>query len=172
MGRSFLFDPVSHILFISPNNPFKAIIYIQMEKIFNDSLTYRQETVNSLLYSLMLQWFNAIHNTRPTDARIIQIIKEMENYPERRISYETWCEKCGLQRSYFYTLFKKETGMSPNDYLIQIRMKKATVLLQESKRLITSVADELGYTTVHFFSRQFTAHYGVSPSQYRSHGAM
>lgn len=59
--------------------------------------------------------------------------------------------------------------MSPNDYLIQIRMKKATVLLQESKRSITSVAEELGYTTIHFFTRQFTSHYGVSPSHYRSH---
>ena len=57
--------------------PFPQLIELfkQMEKIFNDSLYYRQETVNSLFYSFLLRWYNAIHYARPTDARIIQIIK-------------------------------------------------------------------------------------------------
>ncbi len=127
--------------------------------------------MNSLLYSWFLQWYNVLHYSRPTDKRIIRLIQEMEHNPELRLSNAEWHEKCGLQRSRFYTLFKRETGFSPNDYLIQVRMKKATMLLQESNRSISSIADELGYASLHYFTRQFTAYFGISPGRYRMEGA-
>lgn len=143
----------------------------QMDKLFSQLQHYRLESVNALFYSWLLQWFNVLHYSRPSDKRIIRLVQEMERHPELHLSSKEWHEKCGLQRSYFHTLFKKETGLTPNDYLIQIRMKKSTMLLQESNRSITSISAELGYSTVHYFTRQFTDHFGISPSRYRIEGA-
>lgn len=141
-----------------------------IDKLFGQLQHYRTEAVNSVFYSWLLQWHNVLHDSCPTDKRIIRLLREMELHPELRLSNEEWSSKCGLQPSFFYSLFKRETGMSPNDYQIQLRMKKATTLLQETNRSITSIAEELGFSSMHYFTRQFTEQYGVSPSRYRIEG--
>jgi AraC family transcriptional activator of mtrCDE len=139
----------------------------QIDKMFNHIQFYRSESVNSLFYSWLLQWYNAVRYAHPTDRRIISMVQEMEQHPEFHHDNKEWCEKLGLQRSYFHALFKKETGLTPNQYLIQIRMKKSALLLQGNNRSITSISEELGYASVHYFTRQFTNYFGVSPSRYR-----
>lgn len=152
--------------------PFTQLVDLceKIDKLFNQAKIYRQEIVDSLFRSWLLQWYNALHQTRTVDPRIIRLIEQMHAYPERRMNEEKWCRQSGLQRSRFYALFKKETGLSPGEYLIQLRMEKAATLLQESSRSVTSIAEELGYSSVHYFTRQFTLHYGVAPRYYRIHG--
>jgi AraC-like DNA-binding protein len=143
-------------------------IFIQIQHVCDQSVYYRMETINSLLYTWMLQWFNAIHAPRATDKRIIQITREIEQHPEKHTRYEAWCDKCGLQKSYFYKLFKNETGLTPKAYLLKVKMKKASALLLESNKSITAIAEELGYPTIHYFSKQFHIYYRTTPSAYRN----
>ncbi|RXZ76704.1 AraC family transcriptional regulator [Paenibacillaceae bacterium] len=140
---------------------------MQIQQIYDNTLHYRTETVNSAFYTWLLQWYNILCAPRPTDKRIIQMLEQLEREPERYTSYEAWCRQFGLQKSHFFKLFKKETGLSPKACILKIKMKKAAALLIESHGSITAIAEELGYASIHYFSRQFRAVYGVSPSEFR-----
>ncbi|MFD0616019.1 helix-turn-helix transcriptional regulator [Paenibacillus sp. GCM10027629] len=67
----------------------------------------------------------------------------------------------------FHDLFRKMTGLPPKAYVNRIKMQRAAAALLESNRSVTHIAETLGYSTIHHFTRHFTAYYGISPTQYR-----
>jgi AraC-like DNA-binding protein len=136
-------------------------------KAYDESRYYRNEAVNSLLYAWLLGWYNAIHTRRPTDYRIVRLLAHLEIRPERGEPVEAWWKMCGLKRTYFHELFLRETGLTPKAYHHKLLMKRAANLLQESSLSVTDVAEKLGYSSIHPFTRHFGAYYGVSPRQYR-----
>ena len=73
----------------------------------------------------------------------------------------------GLHRSYFSTLFKKHYGVSPQEYLIRVRMDKARLLLGEGTISVADIARTVGYEDPLLFSRIFRKAVGISPSDYR-----
>jgi len=73
-----------------------------------------------------------------------------------------------LSLDYFSRLFHRTHARSPRQWLVQERLFYAVVLLQETPLRIGQIAQRLGYTNPHLFSRQFNAHFGRSPRAYRS----
>ena len=72
-----------------------------------------------------------------------------------------------INRSYLYTLFQKEIGMSPQQYLTAFRIAKAVELLQLTSLPIESIAISCGYSDPLVFSKAFHQEKGVSPSKFR-----
>lgn len=72
-----------------------------------------------------------------------------------------------LSPDYFTRCFRRTFGLAPRRYLLEERMRLASVRLLESNASISQIARDLGYEDIFSFSRQFKAVQGVSPSQYR-----
>ncbi len=70
-----------------------------------------------------------------------------------------------LDRCYFSVAFKKHTGMSPAQFLLNHRMQVATEMLNERLKIAT-VAHSVGYNDTFVFSKAFKRHFGISPKQY------
>ncbi|WP_310601824.1 AraC family transcriptional regulator [Anaerosporobacter sp.] len=97
--------------------------------------------------------------------RIINYLNE--NY-EQRISLEQIAHNMYLSPVYISKIFKEETGESPINYLIKIRLEKAKELLQVSNSgSIKNVAKQVGYEDVYHFSKLFKKYYGISPMYYK-----
>jgi len=75
---------------------------------------------------------------------------------------------CGLDRSYFGKLFKREIGQSPQTFLITYRMIKATDMLLQTDLPISEIGQQVGYENQMHFSRAFKKYYGLSPLQWRN----
>lgn len=96
--------------------------------------------------------------------KIIQYLNE--NYA-CKISLDQIAQNLYLSPVYISKLFKEETGESPINYLIKIRLDKAKELLeQEEHGSIKSVATLVGYEDVYHFSKLFKKYYGISPLNY------
>lgn len=97
--------------------------------------------------------------------RIINYLNE--NY-EQKISLEQIAHNMYLSPVYISKIFKEETGESPINYLIKIRLEKAKeILLNSEGGSIKSIANQVGYDDVYHFSKLFKKYYGISPLYYK-----
>jgi len=83
------------------------------------------------------------------------------------INVASIADMLAINRSYFFRIFKAETGLSPVQYLNNFRIMKAKQLLIESTMPVSQVALATGFTTPSAFYRMFNLKFGMSPSQYR-----
>ena len=63
-------------------------------------------------------------------------------------------------------LFRSKVGKGPIDYLICLRVEKAKLLIRKGELNISQVAEMLGFSSLHYFSRVFKRATGMSPSEY------
>ena len=77
-------------------------------------------------------------------------------------------EHVNLSRSYLYKMFIKNLKISPQKYLINLRMYKATLLLKNTKLPIGEVASNVGYSDSLLFSKTFSKYFSMSPLNYRN----
>jgi AraC family transcriptional regulator, arabinose operon regulatory protein len=76
--------------------------------------------------------------------------------------------QCGLSESRFAHLFTDQLGMTPVEYRELQRMNKAKQLLERSSFSIKEIAAMIGFESPFYFSRRFSLHSNLSPSEYRS----
>jgi len=86
----------------------------------------------------------------------------------RAIELNTLAATACLSKYHFLRLFKLAYGLSPHQYIQQLRLEKAKQLLQDGSLAINDIADTLGFENSQSFSRLFFQRAGVYPSQYRA----
>lgn len=99
-------------------------------------------------------------------------IKEALNFIEQNfqndISIEQIAAFCGLNRTYFGRIFKDTVGKSPQQFLLNYRMAKASELLKLTELSVSDIGNAVGYPNQLHFSRAFKNVYGVSPREWRN----
>lgn len=73
----------------------------------------------------------------------------------------------GLSRSYFSAIFKQSEGVSPQEFIVDLRLRKAGELIAERGYRPGEAAAACGYTDVFNFSKMFKRKFGVPPGRYR-----
>lgn len=72
----------------------------------------------------------------------------------------------GMSRTAYYNKMKELTGLSPVEFIRQLRIKKALLLMEDGGYTITEVAYMTGFNDPKYFSRCFKAEMGMSPTAY------
>jgi len=99
--------------------------------------------------------------------RIANAVSHIEEHYDETLSLEKLTEVAHLSKSSLTRCFQQALGVSPIEYLIQLRVRKAADLLRSSDTKIIGVAFTVGFTDGNYFARQFRRIMGVSPSEYR-----
>lgn len=84
-----------------------------------------------------------------------------------RLTVSVLARNVNCSESHFSRLFKQETGLSPLEYLIRIRIDKAKILLSRTDKNATEIALECGFASASHFSGTFHKITGINPLQYR-----
>lgn len=86
-------------------------------------------------------------------------------YDREDLSVQSIALRLGLDRSYFSNLFHSKTGLSPRQYLAQLRLERAADMLVRGYPPAIAGAS-CGFSELAYFSRRFKAHFGCSPRTY------
>jgi len=101
------------------------------------------------------------------DLRVEIVIDFMNANLQRSISLEELADAAYLSPSHFSHLFKSQTGLSPGQYLINLRMEKARHLLTTSLLSIKEIMALVGCDTRSNFLNHFRTHFDCTPTEYR-----
>jgi two-component system, response regulator YesN len=101
-------------------------------------------------------------------SRPVRMIKEYigEHYSEN-ITLNDIADIVFLNPAYLSAMFKKETGQTLTQYLIDVRIDKAKEMLRNPERTIGEIACMVGYQDERHFSKLFSKMTGVKPTEYR-----
>lgn len=89
-----------------------------------------------------------------------------DHIASKDLSIDDFARHLGMSRTSYYHRMKELTGLSPVEFIKQIRIKKALRLLKNDQLSITEVAYEVGFSDPKYFSRCFKAEMGMAPSAY------
>ena len=83
------------------------------------------------------------------------------------LSIDELARLCHLSTSSFKRKFTETFNTSPKKYISQKKVEKAAALLKKDSSRVSEIAYDVGFDSLATFNRNFTATYGLSPSEYR-----
>lgn len=89
------------------------------------------------------------------------------NYDNETFGCPELCESLKMSRSQVHRKLITELNLSTSDFIKQIRLEKAKMLLMQTNHPINEIAYKVGYSDANYFSRSFSRLYGFPPSQCR-----
>jgi YesN/AraC family two-component response regulator len=138
----------------------------------NAQLINSAETWEQFRYSLLSQAGTIFDSIQPLSetarlaARVMFIIRL--NYQDSGLYIPFICDKLHSSRSKTCGDFKKETGKTINEAILQFRLDRACKLLKNPRAVIADIAAETGFTDQNYFTRSFKQVFGITPSSYRA----
>lgn len=139
-----------------------AIITLDEKGILSLSL-WQQELTRSFVQVSKLH----LESQHKDNNVIFEIASFLEKHYHEDISLADIASRFYLSREYISRKFKQEFEVNLSDYLGQIRMSKAKVLLCNPNLRISQVADMVGYQDEKYFSKVFKKMSGMTPNEYR-----
>ncbi len=98
---------------------------------------------------------------------IVRAIMYIDNNLLGRLKLDDIAREAGMSKFHFCRSFKKNVGITPMQYVLTMRLKKAMALLQEKQKSISTIAAESGFDDIGEFNKQFKKTYGLPPSAFR-----
>ena len=99
---------------------------------------------------------------------VIEVQKYINrNYHNEDLSISEVANGLGVSQTYLTRLFKRELKMTFADYLTNVRIKNAIILMRDPSLKLYEIAEMIGYSTEHYFSNVFKKQVGISPEDYK-----
>ncbi len=102
-----------------------------------------------------------------TDSRVNQVLTAIHADPANDWSVESLGQLVNMSRSSFSNRFTELASMTPLQYVIFVRLQKASRLLTETSTPLITVAESVGYRSEAAFSQAFKKQYGMRPGEFR-----
>lgn len=135
----------------------KAQTYLLLKHLIEN---HSVESLDDTIYQKRLKKLSALN-------KVISFINA--NYAEN-ITTKSLAELIHMSEGHFCNVFKSATGVSANEYMMNVRIKKAKRLLLYSDMNITEISNACGFNDPNYFTRAFKKHIGKTPKQFRSEG--
>lgn len=159
----------------APDHPVSLSDKVQyMMTAWEEQGPLEQFHVKSLFYQFVYELLWQIHNRREPTIKpdlIAQMKYYMQEHYAEPITMDLLAELMDTSPRHLSRLFKRQTGHSPIDFVIQIRMNKAKELLLATNATLQEIAKAVGYPDGYYLAKMFKKYMGIAPIRYRKQHA-
>lgn len=124
---------------------------------------------DAILRYIQMHFSNQSYTTETSDTLFVNTVLEFvqNSYFDINLSSQLIADYLGLNNRYLMKKFKSLTGGTLNEYIVDLRMKKAAVLLRGTQAPVSSIAEQVGIDNLSYFYRLFKKVYGCTPGEFR-----
>ena len=97
-----------------------------------------------------------------------RVVDYLEAHLGGHVTIEQVCRENLIGRSQLQKIFREQSGLGIIEYFSLMKVNAAKQLIRTNKMNFTQISEQLGYTSIHYFSRQFKKVTGMTPSEYAS----
>lgn len=137
-----------------------------LDKRYRQLTYFTEKQINSfydLLPRILFQQAIEIEN----DSFITNVLNYIENNLQADLHISSICKKFFVSKNRLYEVFRDYYGCTVNEYITELRIKKAKDLLENSKEPVYKIAEEVGINNYTYFCKLFKRKTKLSPSEYR-----
>lgn len=156
----------------------RIALFEELHNTLNGAPDLRQLEYSSVLLQHFIATFSHITAFRYQRSGYdiksnINIIRQATHYLEEHLESNVTINQlaawCGRSRSYIYRTFVKDTGQSPTEYYMRLKINSACLLLTHTRMSIIQIAEKFNFSDSQHFSRTFRKVMGTTPTDYRKH---
>lgn len=151
---SFLFNEMKELLF-------------ELDNLLKLQATKKLET--ALVFYSILQKLKSMNEIEKKEESLASVMERIfsEKYNEK-LSLSLTGKNLGYSEDYLIRLFKKTYGITPHQYITELRTNQARHLLISTNRTVSQIAEECGYKDLSAFYRIFSKLHGCSPKEWKN----
>lgn len=159
-------------LFKDKNLHYHKIIQLITDQIYHEN-EYTSQLIDYLANTLILMMSHQARSLlserrkSPLSASVSLAKNYIDNNYSKNITLEQLEDRSHISKFHLSHLFKEELGVSPINYLNEVRFNRAIELLENTNFSIIQISDNTGFNSNHYFSRKFKERYNLSPKEYR-----
>ena len=166
------FDTINYntknIEYFIPDNP--NVLSELFRKMFDvwhkKELGYKYKC-SAILCEIFAECYTQNYASKSQNSKIQNSVEYLlKNYKKSDLSIKEIADKSFMSEVYFRKLFKEEYGISPQKYIIDLRIQNAIGLISTGYYSLKEIAYISGYHDYKYFSVEFKKALGVSPSEY------
>lgn len=124
--------------------------------------------IDNYLRELLILLSSELSKYKNMNRNLHRIMEYIKTSYDEDISLSALATRFELSETYIARLFKREFNLRPSDYVNRVRIEVAKDLLIHTERPISKIADNVGYSSLYYFSRVFKSIVGISPKEYRN----
>ncbi len=146
---------------IFPDKQFSIIGRLQLKKSINEMEEWIRQIYRHTLETIK-------RNKSSKASIMIGDVKKYirENYHNYELGIDEIAKNLFINYAHLCFIFKRDTGVTINEYLTEFRIRKAKELFDRGNTLVLDVAGKVGYADANYFGKCFKKYYGIPPSKY------
>lgn len=162
---------------IEPNRPVAlsddAVVKRYLPAIYQE-IQRHSDPDPMILSFLFAIWLREVERARhqtegalSIPANLLSVKRFIESHLSQPIRLDDLAAQALISSSRLSAQFKRHFNTSPIDYVLRLRLRRASHLLLDRNLTMSQVARQVGFSDPFYFSRQFKKHYGLNPTAYR-----
>jgi signal transduction histidine kinase/ligand-binding sensor domain-containing protein/DNA-binding response OmpR family regulator len=132
-----------------------------------ESLLHRSRKIEEYIKQQMIVGNQDIEVESHNEKLLQETIKFINAHiSDTEINIDKMCKAIGVSHSSLYRKIKVQTGLTLNELIRQVKLKRAAQLIKNKKMTIAEIMDETGFTNHSYFAKCFKKEYGLSPREW------
>ena len=168
LARQF-FSAISALLVLRSRNTDRTVrTMCQLFNMFHEHYKIDEALFNKYLTDILTDF---LASAKPEGTSASSLMEEVRTYisdhPQENLPLDLLAERANLSPYYFIRLFKRETGYTPHEYLILVRINTAKFYLKTTNLSVKDIAYSVGFSSESSFCTSFKKMEGCTPNEYR-----